>query len=134
MSNSNEAGIAFLNENLKDYFKGRDNSITGTASSVDALGNSYTSYGFEMLDVPCLSEAKRFSGLKTALDEITQSVENILSGLTQGKSAEKPQGATVKKRGSQIHWRSYPTVEINEGSFDANPKMAIFFRVSIYHI
>ena len=133
MSDKYEIALSFLNDNLKEYFNKKDYSLIGTKTNIDSMGDNYKAYGFLSYDIPQMTHTENFSGLQYCLDKTRSDVDNLLSGLIQAKSAEKPEGGETKARDVQVHWRSFPTVEINEGNFENAPKMAVFFRISLHH-
>ena len=133
MSDKYEIALSFLNDNLEEYFKKKDYSLIGTKTNIDSMGDNYKTYGFLTYDIPGMTNNENFSGLQHCLDKAKLDVNNLLSGLIQAKSAEKPEGGETKARDVQVHWRSFPTVEINEGNFENAPKMAVFFRISLHH-
>ena len=128
-----QVAISFLNENLKEHFKKKDYSLIGVSTNIDSMGENYKTYGFLSHDIPSMSHAENFSGLQYCLNQTRLDIDNLLSGLIQAKSAEKPEGGETKTRDVQVHWRSFPTVEINEGDFEHQPRMAVFFRISLHH-
>lgn len=133
MEDKYKAAISFLHENLEEHFKKKDYSLIGTSTNIDSMGEEYKTYAFQHFDIPHLTSDRRFSGLQSSLVQITTSIENIISGLIQAKKVEKPEGGQIEDREVQVHWRSFPSIEINEGDFENSPKMAVFFRISLHH-
>jgi hypothetical protein len=123
-----QTGIAFLNDNLRDNFESRGDSITGIPGSRDALDHVYETYAFELLNTICLT-----CGLEPALYQITSKVENLVYGLVEAKKAHKLEGSKIQSRDVQIHWRQYPAVEFNEFLSETSQKLAVTFRLSVHH-
>jgi hypothetical protein len=124
----NQAGIAFLNHSLRDYFESYSYSITGVPGSRDALDHVYKTYAFELLYIPCPT-----CGLEPALDKITAEVSHLVHGLVEAKKAHKLEGVKIQSREVQIHWRQYPEVEFNEFLSNSPQKLAVTFRISVHH-
>ena len=133
MSDKYETAISFLNDNLEEYFKNKDYSLIGTKARIDSMGEVYKTYSFLTHDIPRMTGEEDFEGLQSCLDQIRLNIDNLLSGLIQAKSAEKPEGGEIKTRDVQVHWRIFPYIEINEGNFGNAPKMATTFRISLHH-
>lgn len=133
MEDKYKVAISFLNENLEEHFKKKGYSLIGTKVNIDSMGECYKTYGLLSYDIPSMTHSENFSGLQYCLDQTMLCVDNLLSGLIKAKSAEKPEGGETKARDVQVHWRSFPTVEINEGNFEQQPRMAVFFRISLHH-
>jgi len=133
MSDKYETAISFLNDNLEEYFKKKDYSLIGTKARIDSMGATYKTYGLLTHDIPKMTGEENFAGLQSFLDQTILNIDNILSGLIQAKSAERPEGAETKVRDVQVHWRIFPYIQFYDGDFENTSKMAVYFRISLHH-
>ena len=121
-------GLEFLNRNLLKYYQNKKYSVEGIPCRIDVMGDAYKTYSVlctrEMVERLDVANGTLPSSLKT----IKELVNVIIQGLISAKEAEKPEGLEAEKRPIEIHWRMYPSVDV-----DGDYSSRVTFRVSVHH-